>query len=62
MNNATTIKRAMYELDFEIGQRLYQLEDTPKVSEAHEEPTVELPKIRVPTFDGDVLNWAVFWE
>ena len=26
------------------------------------EPTVELPKINVPTFDGDVLNWAVFWE
>ena len=32
------------------------------MSDAHEEPTVELPKIRVPTFDGDVLNWAVFWE
>ena len=23
---------------------------------------MELPKFSVPTFDGDVLNWAVFWE
>ena len=61
LNNATAIKRAMYEVDFEIGRWFYQLEDTPKVSEAHEESTVELPKISVATFD-DVLNWALFWE
>ena len=60
--NATTIQGALSELDFEAGRRLYLLEETPKVSEAHLEPTVELPKFSVLTFDGDVLNWAVFWE
>ena len=62
LTNATTIQGAMSELDFEAGRQLYLLEETPKVSEAHLEPTVELPKFSVPTFDGDVLNWAVFWE
>ena len=23
---------------------------------------VELPKIEVPTFDGNILNWGMFWE
>ena len=60
--NATTIQGALSELDFEAGRRLYLLEETSKVSEAHFEPMVELPKFSVLTFDGDVLNWAVFWE
>ena len=38
------------------------MEGSRKPVEAHLEPTVELPKISVPTFDGDVLSWAVFWE
>ena len=61
LTNATTIQGNLSELDFEIVRRLYLLEDTKK-SEIPLEPTVELPKISVPTFDGDVLNWAVFWE
>ena len=60
LNNATSIKRALFELDFETGRRLHLLEDTTRTS--HFEPTVELPRISIPTFDGDVLNWAVFWE
>ena len=60
--NATTIQGALSELDFEAGRRLYLLEETSKVSEAHLEYTVELPKFSVPTFDRDILNWAVFWE
>jgi len=23
---------------------------------------VRLPKLGVPTFDGDILNWITFWE
>ena len=61
LTSATVIQGALSELDFEAGQRLLILE-APKGSEDHLEPTVELPKISVPTFDGDVLNWAVFWE
>ena len=62
LTNATTIQAALSELDFEAGRWLYFLEETPKVSDAHLEPIVELPKFSVLTFDGDVLNWAMFWE
>ena len=61
LTNATSIQGTLLGLDFEIVRRLYLLKDT-KASEVPLEPTVELPKISVPTFDGDVLNWAVFWE
>ena len=23
---------------------------------------VKLPKLEVPTFDGNIMNWAAFWE
>lgn len=23
---------------------------------------VKLPKLNVPTFDGDIINWVTFWE
>ena len=62
LTNATAMQGALSELDFEAVRRLHLLKETPATSEAHLEPTVELPKISVPTFDGDVLNWAVFWE
>ena len=56
--SGTEDQGTLSELDFEIGRGPY---DT-KASEVPPEPTVELPKISVPTFDGDILNWAVFWE
>ena len=59
LTEATVIQGTLSELDFEAGRRLLVL-DAFKGSEAHLEPTVELPKISVPTFDSDVLNWAVF--
>ena len=34
----------------------------PKPLEVHSEPAIELPKIKIPTFDGDILNWVTFWE
>ena len=59
--DATSIQGNLSEFDFEIVRRLYLLEDT-KATELPLEPTVELPKISVPTFDRDVCNWAIFWE
>ena len=60
LTNVTSMQKALSDLEYEIGRRLYLLEDTTRTS--HFEPTVKLPKISVPTFDGDVLNWAMFWE
>ena len=36
LNNTTSIKRSLCELNSEISRRLYHLEGTPKVFEAHE--------------------------
>ena len=62
LTNATAMQGALSELDFEAVRRLHLLKETPATSEAYLEPTVEVPKISVPTFDGDILSWAVFWE
>ena len=32
------------------------------ISTEHESKGVQLPKLEVPTFDGDVLHWQMFWE
>ena len=41
-----------------IGSRKLGPTTTPAV----EEKGVKLPKLDVPSFDGDVLNWRQFWE
>ena len=46
---------------FKTVRRILVLE-APKGSVAYLESTVELPKISVPNFYGDLLNWAVFLE
>lgn len=34
----------------------------PKATSVDSESTSKLPKLEVPTFDGDVLHWRQFWE
>ena len=37
------------------------MESSPKLGKA-EAPGIRLPKIGVPSFDGNILNWTSFWE
>ena len=62
MDNVTSIKRDLSNQDFEVRRLLLENEDTRKPIEAHKEPTVELPRISAPTFDGDILNCVAFSE
>ena len=54
LTNVTIIQVALSE-HFEAGRLLFVLE-APNSFEEHLEPTMELPKIRVPNIDGDVLK------
>ena len=61
---ATRMERSMFDLRVAISD----LTDEPKKEPAIETtgmPTtsgVNLPRIEVPTFDGNILNWRIFWE
>ena len=45
---------------FDVCLKIRRLLHTP-VRVAHKDG-IKLPKIDVPTFDGDMLNWQTFWE
>ena len=53
----------MHDLSIRIKEFLYPIipaETTPAAPTASN--GVRLPKLDVPTFDGDILNWRTFWE
>ena len=48
---------------FKSSPRLKELSH--KIADAKSEPVesgVRLPKLETPKFDGNLLNWRVFWE
>jgi hypothetical protein len=49
-------------LQFECSHRVKRLSTNIKSAVAMEGTGVRLPKLDVPTFDGDVLHWSQFWE
>ena len=40
---------------------MQEVENSPKISKA-EALRIRLPKINIPSFDRNILNWASFWE
>ena len=57
---------ALEKLQFGCSHKARQLIGSrklgPTTTPAVEEKGVKLPKLDVPSFDGDVLNWRQFWE
>ena len=51
------IERSIFDISLSI-KRLLQ----PKASPAAESNGIKLPKLDVPTFDGEILSWRTFWE
>ena len=49
------VERGIFDISLKI-KRLLQS------SSAAENKGIKLPKLEVPTFDGDILNWRTFWE
>ena len=62
METVNSIKKDLSNQDFEVRRLLLDFEDKYKPSEACMELSVEMPKIRAPTFDGGILNWVAFGE
>ena len=56
----------LFDASLNIKGLLYRRREVPVSEESsHTAPTshgVRLPKLDVPTFDGDILNWRTFWE
>ena len=62
IDDVVSIKKALKEVNYKASRLIHSMEEAPKTLEVHSEPTIELLKISIPTFDGDILNWVTFWE
>ena len=52
------IETGIFDVSLNIKRRLFSLSaDAPTAKK-----NVKLPRIEVPTFNGDILNWKAFWE
>ena len=51
----------LLQVDVKVEQLLQDVRNSPKISKA-EALSIRLLKINVPTFDGNFLNWASFWD
>ena len=67
MAKELAIEKTLFDLNLKIS-RLHQ--EKVKFEETESIPRdtkmystgVKLPKISVPSFDGSLLNWSIFWE
>ena len=58
------VKKVLLKIDLKVKavkQLPQDVESSPKLSKA-EAPRIRLPKISVPSFNGNILNWTSFWE
>lgn len=59
------LDKQIYDVSIKIKGFLHPYQGSPISAEATPVPAhhgVRLPKLDVPTFDGDILNWSTFWE
>ena len=59
----TTLDKEIFDLSLIIKQLLYNPEVSAETTlPAHEAKRDRLPKLDVPTFNGELLHWQTFWE
>ena len=58
------LDKEIFNASIQIEEFLYPYKDSTIPTETTSTVThgVRLPKLDVPTFDGDILNWRTFWE
>ena len=57
------LDKQIYDVSIKIKEFLYPCKGSPTSAAAipiHQ--GVRIPKLDVPTYDGDILNWSTFWE
>ena len=64
MTTISMLDKRIHDISILIKEFLYphKKPPTPTVTTASTSNGVRLPKLDVPTFDGDILNWCTFWE
>ena len=63
LEQGSSIKGALYAVDLKVKRLLHKQTSSPKLSGVcHASTGVKLPKISVPRFDGNIMNWTSFWE
>ena len=55
-------EKGIFECSLRIKQLLQTTKDSTTVSVTSDGSGVKLPKLDVPTFNGNILNWQTFWE
>ena len=60
----SSVESAIFECSLAIKKQLHsnREEDGSPTTSSTNSSGVRLPKLEVPTFDGDVLNWKNFWQ
>ena len=59
----TTFDKSIFDMSLKVNKLLYNPERMPEATvSTHDTKGVRLPKLEVPTFDGDILHWQTFWE
>ena len=59
----TTLDKSIFDMSLKVNKWLYNPKCTSEATVSlHEVKGVRLPKLEVPTFDGDILHWQSFWE
>ena len=61
MEAQRAVESSIFDCSLTIKKRLHPKPDVSPSATA-DAPGVKLPKLEVPTFDGDILNWKGFWE
>lgn len=60
------LNKEIFDVSIKIKEFLYPYNHKAPPTPTEATPTashgVRLPKLDVPTFDGDILNWSTFWE
>ena len=64
LERANRIESTLFDLRVKITRLMEEAKKvpTPKVVETPFMAGVSLPRIEIPTFDGNILNWRLFWE
>ena len=58
-----TFDKSIFDMSLKVNKLLYNPECMPEATvSTHDTKGVRLPKLKVPTFDGDILRWQTFWE
>ena len=54
-------QKVLLKVDLKVERLLQDVESSPKLSKA-EARRIHVPKISIPYFNRNILNWTSFWE